>query len=51
MADVEEKILDRKKIWQTDQMMKNMLLHANSVWREQRSTVAQFLDTKRKNKI
>ena len=41
-----EKIFDMKKIWQTDLMMKNILVHANSVWREHGSTVVQVLDQK-----
>ena len=47
---LEEKILDKKKIRQTDQTMKNILMHAKTEWREQ-SAVAQVLDPKNKNSM
>ena len=36
---------------QTDLMMKNVLMHANLEWREQRSAATLLLDPKNKNKM
>ena len=44
-------IFDKKKTIQTDQMMRNILMHANPMWREQRSTNAKVLDLKHKSKM
>ena len=45
-ARYKEKILDKK----TDKMMRNILKHANSEWREQRSTCAKILGPKNHDK-
>ena len=36
-----EKIFDKDKTKQTDQMMRSILMHANPMWSEQRSTNAK----------
>ena len=41
-----EKIFDKKRDKLTDNMMRNILTHANPEWREQRSICARTLDPK-----
>ena len=48
---VQGEILDKKKTKQTDQMMRSILMHANTMWREQRSTHAKVLDPKNNSKM
>ena len=46
-----EKIFDKKKTKQTDQMMRSILIHANPMWKDQRLTNAKVLDPKNKSKM
>ena len=41
-----EKVSDKKKDKETDRMMRDILKHDNSEWREQKSTCAKILDPK-----
>ena len=45
------RLLDRKRIKETDRMMRNILKHANPVWREQRSTCTRILDPKNQDEM
>ena len=49
--DLQGENFDRKKEKETDRMMKNILRHADSEWREQRCTCAKILDPKNHDKM
>ena len=46
-----EKIFDKKRTKQTDQMMRDILRHADPLWRDQRSANARLLDPRNQNKM
>ena len=48
--EYKEKIFDKKRTKQSDQMMRSILIHANPVWRDQRSTNARVVDPEKQNK-
>ena len=45
-----DKTFDKKRTKPTGQVMRNVLIHANPDWREQRSTMTRVLDTKNQKK-
>ena len=45
------KIFDKKRTTQTDQTMRDILRHANQLWRDPRSTNARLLDPRSQNKM
>ena len=46
-----EKIFDKKRNKISDNMMRNILTHANPEWREQRSICARILDPKNQDRM
>ena len=46
-----EKIFDKKRTKQTDQMKRSILMHANLLWRDRRSTNARLLGPRNQNKM
>ena len=47
MADVAAHLAVQEKTERTDQMMRSILMHANPLWRDQRSTNAKALVRRR----
>ena len=46
-----EKIFNKKRVKQTDQMMRSILMHANPEWREQTSMSARVVDPENQDKM